>query len=384
MLNNIKQQILLKKRKFNKFLKDHLYLKNQFAIMETIQKTNISFKGLTLSELEKLVVELGWEKFRARQIFKWLYNRQVDDFHQMTDLPKQYRDELAQIGKIKELNLLTFERSNCDGTIKFLFELKDGEKIESVLIPDKSRLTLCVSTQVGCPIDCKFCATGAMGFRRNLTAGEIIDQIIQTQKYADRRITNIVFMGMGEPLLNLKNLLKAIDIITNDDGIRIGARKITVSTVGIPDKIKELADTGKKVKIALSLHTLDEKLRAQLIPIANRYPISSLIEALKYYYNKVGLRVTYEYIVFSGLNDRDEDVKKLVELAKLVPCKINLLKFHPVDFIRKDPILKILKPSNKIEEFAQKLRENNITVFIRSNAGEDIKAACGQLAILNQ
>ncbi|MEN3039108.1 MAG: 23S rRNA (adenine(2503)-C(2))-methyltransferase RlmN [Candidatus Kryptonium sp.] len=259
--------------------------------METIQKTNISFKGLTLPEIEKLVAELGWEKFRARQIFKWLYNRQVDDFHQMTDLPKHYRDELAQIGKIKELNLLTFERSNCDGTTKFLFELKDGEKIESVLIPDESRLTLCVSTQVGCPIDCKFCATGAMGFRRNLTAGEIIDQIIQAQKYADRRITNIVFMGMGEPLLNLKNLLKAIDIITNDDGIRIGARKITVSTVGIPDKIKELADAGKKVKIALSLHTLDEKLRAQLIPIANRYPISSLIEALKYYYNKVGLTV---------------------------------------------------------------------------------------------
>lgn len=375
---------MLKSHKFDKFFKKLFILKSLIATMETIQKTNISFKGLTLPEIEKLVAELGWEKFRARQIFKWLYNRQVDDFHQMTDLPKHYRDELAQIGKIKELNLLTFERSNCDGTTKFLFELKDGEKIESVLIPDESRLTLCVSTQVGCPIDCKFCATGAMGFRRNLTAGEIIDQIIQAQKYADRRITNIVFMGMGEPLLNLKNLLKAIDIITNDDGIRIGARKITVSTVGIPDKIKELADAGKKVKIALSLHTLDEKLRTQLIPIANRYPISSLIEALKYYYNKVGLRVTYEYIVFDGLNDRDEDVKKLAELAKLVPCKINLLKFHPVDFIRKDPILKILRPSNKIEEFAQKLRENNITVFIRSNAGEDIKAACGQLAILNQ
>lgn len=220
-----------------------------------------------------------------------------------------------------------------------------------------------------------------MGFRRNLTAGEIVDQLIQTQKHTDRRITNIVFMGMGEPLLNLKNLLKAIDIITSDDGIRIGARKITVSTVGIPDKIIELANAGKKVKIALSLHTLDENLRSKLIPIASKYPISSLIDALKYYYNKIGLRVTYEYIVFDGLNDRDEDIEKLVELAKIIPCKINLLKFHPVDFIRKEPYL---KPSTRLEEFAQKLREHNLTVFVRSNAGEDIKAACGQLAILNQ
>jgi len=214
-----------------------------------------------------------------------------------------------------------------------------------------------------------------------LTAGEIVDQLIQTQKHTDRRITNIVFMGMGEPLLNLKNLLKAIDIITSDDGIRIGARKITVSTVGIPDKIIELANAGKKVKIALSLHTLDENLRSKLIPIASKYPISSLIDALKYYYNKIGLRVTYEYIVFDGLNDRDEDIEKLVELAKIIPCKINLLKFHPVDFIRKEPYL---KPSTRLEEFAQKLREHNLTVFVRSNAGEDIKAACGQLAILNQ
>ncbi len=352
--------------------------------MKMLNKTPISLKGLTLPELENFVLDMGWEKFRAKQIFKWIYNKQVDDFAQMTDIPKHYREELSQIAQINELKLLTFEKSNCDGTIKFLFELKDGEKIESVLIPDESRLTLCISTQVGCPIDCKFCATGAMGFKRNLTAGEIIDQVIQAQKYSERRITNIVFMGMGEPLLNLKNLIKAIDIITSDNGIRIGARKITVSTVGIPDKIKELADAGRKVKIALSLHTLDENLRSKLIPIASRYPISSLLEALRYYYKKVGLRITYEYIVFDGLNDRDEDVKNLVELAKMIPCKINLLKFHPVDFIRKDPILKILKPSRRLEEFAQKLRENNLTVFVRSNAGEDIKAACGQLAILNQ
>ncbi|CUS94955.1 hypothetical protein JGI8_02080, partial [Candidatus Kryptonium thompsonii] len=158
--------------------------------MKTVQKT--SLKGLTLSELEKFVLELGWEKFRAKQIFKWLYNKQVDSFSKMSDLPKHYRDELQEIAEIDELKLLSFERSNCDGTIKFLFELKDGEKIESVLIPDESRLTLCISTQVGCPIDCKFCATGAMGFRRNLTAGEIVDQLIQTQKHTDRRITNIV------------------------------------------------------------------------------------------------------------------------------------------------------------------------------------------------
>jgi 23S rRNA (adenine2503-C2)-methyltransferase len=343
-----------------------------------------TLKGMTLPELENFVAGLGWEKYRARQIFKWLYNKQVDDFSKMSDIPKDYREKLSEIADINELKLSTFEKSNCDGTIKFLFELKDGEKIESVLIPDDSRLTLCVSTQVGCPIDCKFCATGAMGFKRNLTAGEIVDQVIQSQRFSERRITNIVFMGMGEPLLNLKNLLKAIDIITSDDGIRIGSRKITISTVGLPDKIKELADAGRKVKLAISLHTLDEDLRKKLIPIANRYPIQSIIEAVKYYYNKIGLRITYEYILFEGLNDTDEDVKKLVELAKIVPCKINILKFHPVDFIRKDPILKKLKPSKRLEEFAQRLRENNLTVFIRSNAGEDIKAACGQLAILTE
>jgi 23S rRNA (adenine2503-C2)-methyltransferase len=343
-----------------------------------------TLKGMTLPELENFVAGLGWEKYRARQIFKWLYNKQVDDFSKMSDIPKDYREKLSEIADINELKLSTFEKSNCDGTIKFLFELKDGEKIESVLIPDDSRLTLCVSTQVGCPIDCKFCATGAMGFKRNLTAGEIVDQVIQSQRFSERRITNIVFMGMGEPLLNLKNLLKAIDIITSDDGIRIGSRKITISTVGLPDKIKELADAGRKVKLAISLHTLNEDLRKKLIPIANRYPIQSIIEAVKYYYNKIGLRITYEYILFEGLNDTDEDVKKLVELAKIVPCKINILKFHPVDFIRKDPILKKLKPSKRLEEFAQRLRENNLTVFIRSNAGEDIKAACGQLAILTE
>lgn len=341
-------------------------------------------KGMTLPELENFVAGLGWEKYRARQIFKWLYNKQVDDFSKMSDIPKDYREKLSEVADINELKLSTFEKSNCDGTIKFLFELKDGEKIESVLIPDDSRLTLCVSTQVGCPIDCKFCATGAMGFKRNLTAGEIVDQVIQSQRFSERRITNIVFMGMGEPLLNLKNLLKAIDIITSNDGIRIGSRKITISTVGLPDKIKELADAGRKVKLAISLHTLNEDLRKKLIPIANRYPIQSIIEAVKYYYNKIGLRITYEYILFEGLNDTDEDVKKLVELAKIVPCKINILKFHPVDFIRKDPILKKLKPSKRLEEFAQRLRENNLTVFIRSNAGEDIKAACGQLAILTE
>jgi 23S rRNA (adenine2503-C2)-methyltransferase len=343
-----------------------------------------TLKGVTLPELENFVAGLGWEKYRARQIFKWLYNKQVDDFSKMSDIPKDYREKLSEVADINELKLSTFEKSNCDGTIKFLFELKDGEKIESVLIPDDSRLTLCVSTQVGCPIDCKFCATGAMGFKRNLTAGEIVDQVIQSQRFSERRITNIVFMGMGEPLLNLKNLLKAIDIITSDDGIRIGSRKITISTVGLPDKIKELADAGRKVKLAISLHTLNEDLRKKLIPIANRYPIQSIIEAVKYYYNKIGLRITYEYILFEGLNDTDEDVKKLVELAKIVPCKINILKFHPVDFIRKDPILKKLKPSKRLEEFAQRLRENNLTVFIRSNAGEDIKAACGQLAILTE
>jgi 23S rRNA (adenine2503-C2)-methyltransferase len=343
-----------------------------------------TLKGMTLPELENFVAGLGWEKYRARQIFKWLYNKQVDDFSKMSDIPKDYREKLSEVADINELKLSTFEKSNCDGTIKFLFELKDGKKIESVLIPDDSRLTLCVSTQVGCPIDCKFCATGAMGFKRNLTAGEIVDQVIQSQRFSERRITNIVFMGMGEPLLNLKNLLKAIDIITSNDGIRIGSRKITISTVGLPDKIKELADAGRKVKLAISLHTLNEDLRKKLIPIANRYPIQSIIEAVKYYYNKIGLRITYEYILFEGLNDTDEDVKKLVELAKIVPCKINILKFHPVDFIRKDPILKKLKPSKRLEEFAQRLRENNLTVFIRSNAGEDIKAACGQLAILTE
>ena len=349
-----------------------------------------SIKGLSLKELQEFVESLGEKKYRAAQLFSWMYAKGAQSFDEMTDISMEFRAVLKGSARLDNLEIVRKSVSPADGTTKFLFRLLDGLMIESVLIPpeqespsSEKRLTLCVSTQVGCPLDCKFCATGTMGFLRNLTAGEIIDQVIQAQRHADRRITNLVYMGMGEPMLNYDEVMKSIDIITHDRSLNIGARHITVSTAGYADRIRQMADEGRKVKLALSLHSLDNEKRTQLMPITKKHTVDDLVEALEYYYRKTRRRPTFEYIPFEGFNDTDEDVKRFVKISKRIPCKVNVIPFHSIAFTGVSGFASALRPTprEKMERFAQALREANITVMVRGSAGEDIEAACGQLAV---
>ena len=354
----------------------------------------INLKGMTLPELEAFALSIGEKKFRGKQLFEWLYAKRAASFADMSTISKPLRNKLAEIASILSIKIITEKRSE-DGTAKFLFELSDGHRIESVLIPprtafmntnakaeeEQKRLTLCVSTQVGCPLKCKFCATGSMGFYRNLTTSEIIDQVIQTESHAGKRITNLVFMGMGEPLLNYDAVMNSIDIFTT--GMAIAARHITVSTVGLVPQIRQIADEHRKFKLAISLHSLDDEIRPSLIPIATRYKLGELITSIEYYYNKVKRRPTFEYILFRGVNDREIDVRKLIKLSKRIPCKINIIPFHSIQFTGPTGYAATLKPTPiaKLDEFVKRLRESHVTVFVRSSTGESIEAACGQLAV---
>ncbi len=362
----------------------------------------MNLKGMSLEELRAFVESVGEKKYRAAQLFAWMYAKGAQSFDEMTDISKEFREMLASGARLDSLELVRKSISPTDGTTKFLFRLNDGLMIESVLIPAQDpdspegeedeadvspasdkRLTLCVSTQVGCPLDCKFCATGTMGFLRNLSAGEIVDQVIQAQRLADRRITNLVYMGMGEPMLNYDDVMKSIDIITDDRSLNIGARHVTVSTAGYADRIRQMADEGRKVKLALSLHSLDNEKRTRLMPITRKFSVEELIGALEYYYRKTRRRPTFEYIPFDGYNDTDDDIRRFVKLSKLIPCKVNLIPFHSIAFTGISGLGATLRPTpkEKIARFAQALREASITVMVRSSSGEDIEAACGQLAV---
>lgn len=353
----------------------------------------VRLKGLSLKELQDFVESAGEKKFRARQLFTWIYAKRAQSFDEMSDISTDFRSLLTETASLEVLETARTQVSSSDGTVKFLFRLRDGLMIESVLIPAETdspgaekRLTLCVSTQVGCPLDCKFCGTGTMGFFRNLTTGEIVDQVLQAQRLSPKRITNLVYMGMGEPMLNYDNVMKSIDLITDDDGVNIGARRITVSTAGYADRIRQMADEGRKAKLALSLHAADDEKRSALMPINKKYNVRTLLDALEYYYKKTRKRPTFEYILFEGFNDSDMDIKRLREISKRVPCKVNLIPFHSIAFTHAGGIADTLHQASRarIEEFAQKLRAGNLTVMIRSSSGEDIDAACGQLAVDEQ
>ncbi len=351
-------------------------------------KKNI--KGLNLAELQAFVNELGEKKYRAAQLYSWIYAKAAQSFDEMTDISKEFRTVLSQISFISNLQLVT-QSISTDSTTKYLFKLNDDLAIESVLIPstkksleEEKRLTLCVSTQVGCPLDCKFCATGAMGFTRNLTAGEIVDQVIQVQRTNQKRITNLVYMGMGEPMLNYENVMQSIDIINDDCGLNIGARHITISTAGYADKIRQLADEKRTVKLALSLHSLDDDKRLKLMPVTKKFSVDELIDSLDYYYHKTRRRPTFEYILFDGFNDTATDIKLFVTLSRRIPCKVNLIPFHSIAFMHPSGFGASLKPTPapRIEAFADALRKSDITVMVRGSSGQDINAACGQLAVI--
>jgi len=352
--------------------------------------------GLTQDELVEFNIARGEPGYRGKQIFQWLYAKGVTDFRSMTDLGKAFRDRLTMEATIEGLTLVTRQCSALDGTTKYLLALPDGLQIESVLIPSSlefnsntsggkeasaGRLTLCVSTQAGCPLGCTFCATATMGLHRNLTAGEIVDQILQVKRISARLITNLVFMGMGEPMLNYENVMKAMEIITT--GIGIAARRVTISTAGLADRIRQMGEEKRKVKLAVSLHSAVDDTRSVLMPVNKRYDLASLISAVKYYYACTRQRVTYEHIFFDGVNDTDQEVAALVRYARQVPCKINVIPFHSIAFTRPEGVSATLRPSPRMTEIVNHLRENNLSVFLRSNAGEDIEAACGQLAVQN-
>jgi len=348
------------------------------------ESVKITLKGLTLSELKDYFVSEGEPAFRAEQVFKWMYGDLVDNFEEMSNLPKGLRKKLSDELILNTLSYSTSEMSPGTGTKKYIFETSEGYKIESVLIPEKNRTTLCISTQVGCPLDCKFCATGLMGYKKNLTVGEIFDQYKLASKDCDKsEITNIVYMGMGEPLLNFKETVKSLEIFAEGLTTGISLKKITVSTAGIAPKIKELEATGLKVKLAFSLHSCFEDIRDKIMPINKKYSLKENIDALKSYAENTNSLITFEYVMLDGINDRDEDIKALTRLMSTIPSKLNIIPFNSLEHMDPSGISGKLRSTSmeRIHQFADKLREKNIRVMLRNTQGDDIAAACGQLAI---
>ncbi len=360
--------------------------------MHSAPSKKFRLKGLDLDELKEYFVSAGEPAFRGEQLFNWMYNHLAMDFDEMSNIPKVLRTKLKESAEIITLDYVQSEESPITGTKKFVFSTlnqknsKGKNKIESVIIPEVKRTTLCISTQVGCPLDCKFCATGLMGYTRNLDAGEIFDQyLLAVRDYGKDKITNIVYMGMGEPLLNYEATVNSLRIFSKELTTGISLKKITVSTAGIAPKITELANTGLKVKLAFSLHSCFEDVRTKIMPINQKYSLAENIEALKYYSEVTGTRITFEYVMLKDINDRDEDINALVKLCSSLSSKINIIPFNSLEHMNPVGFAAELRPPSRvrIEEFADKLRQKNITVMLRLTQGDDIAAACGQLAIKN-
>jgi 23S rRNA (adenine2503-C2)-methyltransferase len=334
----------------------------------------VSLKDFTPADLEHWVKEAGQPAFRARQLLKWVYSQNVEDFQAMTDLSKDFRAWLGQNARIPCVireKVLTDQ----DGTRKLLFRLQDEERIESVLIAEGRRLTLCVSSQVGCALGCRFCLTGEKGFRRNLTAGEIVDQICAARRELDpqERLTNLVFMGMGEPLANLKEVVKALAIIISDQGLNFSTRRVTLSTVGL---VPEMLHVSRllPIKLAISLHAADNETRSLLMPINRRYPLEELLAACRRLELPSRQRITFEYLLLRDVNDSPEHAHKLTKLLKGLPAKINLIPFNEY------PGATFQRPSlERIAEFQEIVQEKHFTATLRQSRGAGIMAACGQL-----
>lgn len=333
-----------------------------------------NLSGLTLKEIEQITDELGATKFRARQIHNWIYLKSVKEIDEMTDLSKKFRDELKTVAQVTNIKIKV-KQVSTDGTIKYLLEFPDGECVETVLMrfDNRANLTACVSSQVGCAVNCSFCATGKRGFIRNLTYKEIIEQVLTIQRDTGLKVTNVVFMGQGEPLLNLDNVLKAMEMF--NESFQIGARRLTVSTSGIIPQIKKLADLDMQSTLALSLHASNHEVRKQLMQIENKYPMDELHKALKYYVEKTGRRITIEYLLIKDLNDTITSAKQLVAYLKDIKCNINLIPYNPTaknDYKRPS--------NNSIMKFKYLMEHSGKKVTVRLERGGDIDAACGQLS----
>ena len=342
--------------------------------------TKKDIRQLSQAELEEVFKELGEPKFRARQVYEWLWKKSAFSFDAMTNLSKQLRQHLSEHFAINAIAIDKVQHS-LDGTIKSRFRLYDGHLIESVLIPvpDENRFTACVSSQVGCSLSCTFCATGRMKRIRNLDAAEIYDQVVlvnqQSIEVFGHPLTNIVYMGMGEPLLAYSNVLKSIEHLTSPEGLNMSPRRITVSTAGIAKMIRKLADDQSKVNLALSLHAADDEKRNQIMPINEQNNLEVLMDALEYFYRQTKNRLSFEYIAFQNFNDSLADAANLARLCKRFPVRVNIIEYNPIDGA---PFLK--SSENRIDDFASYLRSHGVMVTVRRSRGKDIDAACGQLA----
>ena len=348
--------------------------------MKLIPKKDI--RALSKDQLRDFFVSQDEKAFRGNQVYEWLWSKACYDFEDMTNLSKETRAMLEANFVINNIEVDTQQRSK-DGTIKNAVKLHDGFVVESVMIPTENRTTACVSSQVGCSLDCKFCATAKLKRLRNLNPDEIYDRVVaidkQSRYYNNRPLSNIVYMGMGEPLMNYKNVLASVEKITSEEGLNMSHKRITVSTSGVPKMIKKLADDEVKFNFAVSLHSARDEVRTQIMPFNAKFSLDDLRESLEYWYAKTKKRVTYEYIVWEDINDKDEDIKALIDFCQAIPCKVNLIEYNPIDdkkFKQADDIA--------VAKYITQLEAHNITVTLRHSRGKDIDAACGQLANKNE
>jgi 23S rRNA (adenine2503-C2)-methyltransferase len=338
-----------------------------------MSQTKTTLIGLTQTELESFASELGEPAYRGRQLAHWLYRRGVTSFADMTDLPAQLRERLSEIAAAGRLDVAQRPAPTADRTQKFLYELADGLRIESVYLPESPGETICISSQVGCAMGCTFCATGRMGFYRHLTAGEIVLQILETQRQANTAITNVVYMGMGEPLHNYENVVKSLAILTSEWGLGLSPSRITVSTVGILPMMERWCDENPPAKLALSLHATTDEQRAQVVPAAKAFPLADLMKVMRRYAHVTRYPVTFEYIMMAGFNDRHEDAANLRYLLRNIPAKINLIRLHPTGSPSQS------SNDDAISQFMGWLTEEGLTCTVRESRGVSENAACGML-----
>lgn len=342
------------------------------TIPEITEKKDI--KSFTLPELQEELTAKGEKAFRARQIYEWMHVKCARNFDEMTNLSRGFREYLKECYMYTSLRAVRIQESQIDGTKKFLFELSDGNVVESVWMRYKHGNSVCISSQVGCRMGCRFCASTLDGLERNLLPSEMLDQIYAITVLTGERVSNVVVMGTGEPLDNYDNLLRFLKLLTDENGLHISQRNVTVSTCGIVPGIRKLAKEHLQITLALSLHAATDEKRKRLMPIANRYTIQELMEACDFYFKQTGRRITFEYSLVGGVNDTDEDAQELTALAEPLCCHINLIPVNPIkerDFVQSDP--------KRIQSFKNKLEKNKINVTIRREMGRDIDGACGQL-----
>jgi len=341
--------------------------------MKTSEKP-LPLKGRILAELRQYFEEIGQPSFRGEQLFRWMYQSYATSFDEVTTFPKDLRTRLSKDHSLERAKLVLQTGHRQDATVKFLIELEDGMQVESVYIPEDDRVTVCLSSQVGCAINCDFCATGKMGFQRHLDAGEIFDQFRILQQYSDRPITNIVFMGMGEPFHNYENVLKAADLFNHDLGPNIGRRRITISTSGIAPRILQYTNENRPYNLAISLNATTDAVRSKLMPLNKRWPLRDLLSAAKRYTETSGNRITFEYVLIEDYSDTIGDARRLKSMLKDINCQLNVIPFNQVGETYKRP------PDGQIKEFLNALYPTPFALTVRWSRGHDINAACGQLS----